>query len=213
MVAEALKGLVITQESKTNPESAAWAPTLDAYCESMVRARDAAALFIADMEAGKKPRWLTLLGMPGTGKTMIGRQMIERSRKSNPGRLATWMSGRNAGDAERNPRPYCVTIDASAFGRKLYAGNWDEPEAYFNDHCILFDDLGAQRDKDGFIANGIYRFANSRLGKWTIWTSNFTLVEISERIDPRVTSRLIRDENRLVTIDAKDYALTGRYKG
>jgi len=169
-------------------------------------------MFIRDMEEGRPGRWLTLLGDPGVGKTMMARQMLAQSRLSNPGGgSGVWISGTSAGDTERNPRPKCVWIDASAFAKRMLNGQYDEPENYFNDWCVVFDDLGAARDTStNYIADAIYRFANSRLGKWTIWTSNLRLQEISARLDPRIASRLIRDENRLIEIEARDYALTGR---
>lgn len=178
-----------------------------------MKARAAAAAFIRDMEEGKPGRWLTLIGDPGVGKTMIARQILAQSKLSNPGATGTWISGTRDGDAERNPRPNCVWLDASAFAKRLLTGQFDEPEYYFNDWCVVLDDLGAARDtKTGFIADAIYRFANSRLGKWTVWTSNLDLKAINDQIDPRIASRLIRDENRLLKIDARDYALTGRQR-
>lgn len=179
----------------------------------LVKARAAAAAFVRDMEEGKPGRWLTLIGDPGVGKTMIARQILQQSKLSNPGNVPLWISGGSAGDCERNPRPECVWIDASRFARRLLQGDFDLPESYFNDWCVVFDDLGAARDtQTNFIADAIYRFANSRLGKWTVWTSNFDLKVINDQLDPRIASRLIRDENRLLKIDARDYALTGRQK-
>jgi hypothetical protein len=43
-----------------------------------------------------------------------------------------------------------------------------------------------------------------------IWTTNLTLKEISANLDPRISSRLIRDDNRIITINAPDYALRRR---
>jgi hypothetical protein len=40
-----------------------------------------------------------------------------------------------------------------------------------------------------------------------LWTTNLTLAEVSQRLDSRISSRLIRDGNKVVTITAGDYAM------
>lgn len=188
-----------------------WKPALDAYCPALVKAAAEAERFVAEMEEGRPGRWLSLVGDPGVGKTMLARQILAQSKQSNPGRFSTWISGPSSGDHERNPRPRCCWIDASQFANNLMQGEFFWPEHFFNDWCVVFDDLGAARDtKSDFIADAIYRFANTRLGRWTVWTSNLSLELIGQRIDMRVASRLIRDENITLKIVARDYALTGR---
>ena len=165
----------------------------------MIAARDAAARFIADMSVGHEPYWLTLLGVPGTGKTFLAKQTFEQTRPYNPGNSALWIGPKH--------RPYCMWLDASRFGERMKDGEYNLPETLTDDWCICLDDLGAQRDKSDFIADGIYRLCLRRVGKWTIFTSNLTLDEISARVDDRVASRLVRDENKVVTLDCGDYAL------
>jgi DNA replication protein DnaC len=98
-------------------------------------------------------------------------------------------------------------MDEAKFAR-LYLDDkqYDLPEYLAHEWLVLFDDLGAKRDGKDVLADAIMRLANQRLGKWTLWTTNLSLDEIAKRIDARVSSRLIRDENRLVTITAGDYA-------
>jgi len=156
-------------------------------------------MFVAEMEAGGPGRWLTITGRSGTGKTMLARQILERSRHSNPGRHASWPG--------RTTRPACRFIDEAEFADRLRGGEYGLAQTFANDWCVVFDDLGAARDPNAFLADQVYRFCNVRLGKWTVFTSNFNLREIQDRIDERVASRLIRDRNKGVRIKAEDYAL------
>jgi DNA replication protein DnaC len=167
-----------------------------------------AQLFLAEMEAGKPGRWLTLTGKQGVGKTFLARQILERSKLSNPGRVSLWSPlGASGTMQDRDRRPYCIWLDATRMAERMRGGEYDLPESFGPDWCLVVDDIGTARDRTDFLAEGLYRLANSRLGKWTVFTSNLGLQEIAERIDPRFASRLIRDENRIVTITAPDYAL------
>lgn len=190
-----------------------WRPTLDEYHPTLIRAADAAARLIADMERGAEPYWLTLTGLPGTGKTMLARQIYERARplcaaatQNHPQQVGIY--------DERKRRPGCRWIDATRFSQ-LYLDDrqYDLPEHLAVEWLLAFDDLGTEpaneRAREA-LAVAFYRLANQRLGKWTIWTTNFTLDEISRRIDARVSSRLIRDNNRILTITAPDFALRHR---
>ncbi len=87
-------------------------------------------------------------------------------------------------------------------------GEWDLPEYLRADYLVAVDDVGRSRDTANMtFADGLCRLADQRLGHWMIWTTNLTLAEIGNRLDARIASRLIRDDNRLVTIKASDYAL------
>lgn len=71
----------------------------------------------------------------------------------------------------------------------------------------MLDDLGASRDKTGYTGECLFRLCNARVGKFTLFTTNLDLKGISERIDPRIASRLIRDGNEFKAITAGDYAI------
>lgn len=162
------------------------------------------------MELGRTPYWLTFLGAPGVGKTCLARQLLEQAKLNNPGRHALWVSGTGI-HREENRRPNCVWFTQAAFGDRMKGGEYDLPEYLRADYFVALDDLGAARDKTDFVSDGLFRLADNRAHRWMVWTSNLSLADVSAKLDARLSSRLIRDDNRLVTISAPDYAL--RTKG
>lgn len=210
LIAEATSTLTPsnTEASRTSD----WRPKLDAYEPSLVRAAAACAKFIADMAAMRAPYWLTFAGIQGSGKTMLARQLFEQAKQHNPGDYRNnpcWVSGTGMHD-ESNRRPNCVWLHATNFADRMRGGEYDLPEFLQADFLVVIDDLGSVRDKTEFVADGLYRFADRRMHRWAVWTTNLKIEEISLRMDARIGSRLLRDENRLVTITAPDYALRKR---
>lgn len=183
-----------------------WRPTLDAHDASLKEAAAACAQWVAEVAAGRAPRWLTLTGVCGCGKTMLAQQIFDEASKYNPGNKGLWIP-RDEGYSDGDRRPRNVALTASKFGQLMMAGEYDLPEYLADDFLVLLDDLGASRDKTQFQADALYRLYNQRQGKWTITTTNLRLREISEKVDERVASRLIRDGNQLVTITAPDYGI------
>jgi DNA replication protein DnaC len=140
---------------------------------------------------------------------MFARQILAASKRHNPGGRGLWVGG--YGQNPR-PRPQVVWIDATEFADRLRSGEFSLPESFTDDWLVVFDDLGAVRDKSDFVADAIFRFCNSRHGKWTVFTTNLNITEIGSAIDDRVASRLIRDSNRFYRIEARDYAIVKRLR-
>jgi DNA replication protein DnaC len=207
--AAALRNPATTLLSPTSKSASAppWRPHLDEHHPSLVRAADLAARWIADLARGSPPYWLTFAGEPGVGKTLLARQTWLEARRYQPAATSAWPAQTGLYD-ERRRRPACRWLDAADFAR-LYLDDrqYDLPEYLAHEWLVGFDDLGAKSDAKDLLADALYRLAQRRLGKWTLWTTNLTLDEIARRIDARVSSRLIRDTNRLVTITAPDYSL------
>lgn len=158
------------------------------------------ARFACDINA-TMPYWLTLIGEAGIGKTHLARAVyksfIDITRfdikldaqhqhiYGNRGQFCDW-------------RKLCAVVREGAFG-------WVEDLC--EDDFVVLDDIGAEYDRSGFIASVLDRIMNSRRGKWTLITCNLTLQQISERMDVRIASRLMRDSNRVVESGAMDFAL------
>jgi len=195
--------LAETYPSTTN--SIGWRPDkFDAYEETLAKAVEHASRFVDDVGAGKVPYWLSLSGVCGCGKTMLARQIFCACMKYNPGAGSLWIRG-SGPEAEKNRRPRCVWYSATEFADAI-RGDFGLPEYLERDFLVVIDDVGAARDTTNFIADGLYRLANVRLGRWTIFTANLNLGDMSRQIDERFASRLIRDGNIFHRIKAGDYA-------
>lgn len=178
------------------PAAPQWQPTADTSDPTVAKACRFLSAFIAAIRAGKKPgKWLTLSGVSGTGKTMLATQAFAEVRS---------FAFSYAFVRERD------------FDSELRGGNWTIARMFERMDFVVFDDLGSTRDTSGLLANAIAEFVAVRERRWTLWTTNLPLDSDDpseatvKRIDPRIASRLIRDGNRFVRIEAEDYALRTR---
>ncbi len=151
----------------------------------------AATLGLAFKE-GEHPRWLTMLGPSGVGKTHIGSRLWR-----SIGDKVDWTS------AVYFPKK----IHWPSFVSELRGGDAYERFHDIMDWPALFlDDVGAERDPNGFAAEQLNTLMDRRLGRWTIITSNLSLVQIA-KIDPRISDRMIRKPNIVVDVRAKSHSL------
>lgn len=200
-----------TQESKLS----GWIPSLDAYEPTLVEARDACAIMVADMERGAPPYWLTLAGENGCGKTYLLRQVWEQAKRINPGNPKNnpiwppnWEDFLQAGvNIYGDSRPYALWYDEGGLASRMRAGDHDLPRNLRGDYFVALDELGATRDPTNYISEAVGTLCDNRLGRWSVFATNLQLQEIADRMDARITSRLIRDDNKVVTIKAVDYRL------
>lgn len=203
-----------------------WRPELEIYkpyVETLTAAVNAGARFVAEVEAEhlaqvqleprdrvQNGRWLTYGGEQGSGKTTLASQVYRSASRFNPGNVGLWVGG-DSRNFKR--RPHCVGMEATEFADRC-ATDRGYPDYLRDDFLVWIDDIGsADESKESmrWLATALYRLCNARLGKWTLFTTNLTMKEIGEKIDPRVLSRLIRERNEFVRIDAPDYAV--RKKG
>ena len=159
---------------------------------------DGAKGFIRDMAIGTTPRWLSLLGRSGTGKTHLARS-ITRFFKAE---MAIYIDPDTGAQLGRRGGfiGWRKVID------DLRDGDYGVMDAACNDWFVALDDIGAERASD-FSVSKLDQVVDARLGKWTVFTCNFSRKEVAEHMDVRIASRLGRGKNVIVDgIYVRDYS-------
>jgi DNA replication protein DnaC len=182
--------------------SARFNPKFQTFGErELVVMLNAAVGFVEDIDAiaiGSKPRWLSLLGGSGAGKTHLAKAIWRWFRTSPhacaevvgeqeiiyPGQFASW---RKVADG-------------------ILGGNYSRIEELCSEKFVVIDDIGAEyQDKAGIVKAKLDRVIDARLGKWTVITCNLTLEQIATQMDTRIASRLIRGGSVVVETTAQDF--------
>ena len=187
-----------TQEQPTKPtevNTQTWAKwfgieLVDENVERMVRS---AAQWAIAVKAGEKPRWLSLLGSSGAGKTHIAR------------RLWKWLESRPDFQSRAEYLPHFVywpkLMDDMRTDSHLYSRFGDMQRWRY----LCLDDVLAERPSDWTLEK-INTLLGCRTRKWTILTSNLSMMGIA-KVEKRIASRLIRDGGIVADIQTKDYNL------
>lgn len=165
--------------------------------KQLVSMLEAAAQMVLEIKENKPPRWLTFAGKSGVGKTYLAKKIY---RWAWPRFSTSTIGGEISYPHEFIYWPREAQLLQS---NKESEETFSAPRAKF----LVIDELGGVRDSTGFVTNRLSVILGQRIGKWTIITSNLSLADISEKIDNRVASRIIRDGNKMVEVDVMDYAL------
>lgn len=171
---------------------------------SLVHLFTEAERFADETARGQKPRWLTLSGRSGVGKTHLARKLKEfwmtRSgfRKVS-GRVGTILS-----------RLDCRFVSWRRFIERQRAGGFTEIVELCELPFVIVDDIGAEYDPNGFARARLDELLDARLGKWTVITTNLRLSEIGEQLDTRISSRMLRGGSIFAETTATDYNLRPR---
>lgn len=155
--------------------------------------------FGRDQHEKKHPRWLSLLGSSGVGKTYLSKKLFKLYQGSSSrqfsmspdgvSRSETWVDWPElAGDLQQNEGQ----------------GLMDQLQG---DYFVVLDEIGADRDKNGHVRDCLARLCSTRVNKWTIITSNLSMSQIEQSMDTRIASRMTRDGSRVVEILAPDFNL------
>lgn len=145
---------------------------------------------------------LSLLGRSGIGKSMLARCILTALR------VNAWGASdavENRIENKRLVRFECQFRDWRKVSDKLKAGEWGVIDAMEEPQLLVLDDIGADYDPNSIAAGKLDRLLRSRAKKWTVVTSNLSLAEINTRMDARIASFLIRDRNRWVEANVKDF--------
>lgn len=167
---------------------------------ALIEMIEAAKWICSDMKKSQSPYWLTLCGASGTGKTLLARRCYAYFKNNIFGRQFV-------------PRPNVIQCQYGNFW------NWQEVvngmrnqeygdfETMCDDWFTIIDDVGAERDPTKFATDKLLEILNQRRDKWTLITSNLFLDEIGEKMDVRLSSRLLRDGSKVVQNNSKDFNL------
>lgn len=144
------------------------------------------------LKASETPRWITLMGKSGTGKTHCALRLWRLAK--------SMMSFNQTGFVAEK-------IYWPAFVADLRSGTaFEHLQDLMIWPVLLLDDVGAERDTTGFASEQLNMLLGRREGKWTILTSNLSLEGIG-KIDPRIADRIIRKPNLFVQVETKSYSL------
>lgn len=162
-----------------------------------------AAEFCRDLYANHNPRWLSFLGRSGTGKTHLARRISRYFREHLEGHLAP---GQDEEISQWRMRGGFVKWRNLA--RDLRDGDMCLMRDLSEDWLVVLDDIGAEyKSKSDFLTAKLDELLDSRLGKWTVITSNLGLDQINDFMDARIASRLVRGGSDVLEINAPDFNL------
>ncbi len=148
--------------------------------------------FCCDVRDGGFPRWLSILGTTGTGKTHMAKQIWKR----------LWLRFNWTGTCFNPGRIYWPDFISQLRGGTAY-DKYDEMKRW---PILFLDDIGAERDMTGFASDKLNELMGCRIDKWTLITSNLLLEQLGG-IDPRMSDRIIRKPNMFLEVSTVSYSL------
>lgn len=167
-------------------------PQLEAMLQAMWH-------FKMDILEKKEPRWLSLLGTSGAGKTYLAKKFWKWYRNSPLFRASMGQ------DDIIYPGSWCnwPRLAGELQGNEGY-GTLEELQ---DEKICVIDEIGADRDKSGHVRDCLARMLSLRVGKFTVITSNMSLKAIRDQMDARIASRMLRDGSVVVDVEVPDFNL------
>lgn len=171
-----------------------------------------------DIADNLPPRWLTLCGYPGIGKTFLAK--LSRDWLHKYGRWIYEHKVRpTVPDFENDYRTLFGYAQEGGYFFKwsrmldtMRDGDYGHINFVVEGWVRIIDDLGTEViGRDGlptpFAMNTMAKLADRRVGKWTLFTTNYNRRSIAEVFEPRIASRMMRDGSVIIECSAIDYNL------
>jgi DNA replication protein DnaC len=174
--------------------------------------------FADDMLNQRTPRWLSFLGTSGAGKTMLAktiwRAFDERLRYE-----INWPATRRSQcyvDGKPTKHGQVVKYRGGFLNwgkamNRMLKGDYDFLEDLRTWDFFCLDDIASEYDKLRELSSAkLYDVLESRLGRWTVITANLSLEAISDRLDARIASRMLRNGGTVIDVSVPDFNLRRR---
>jgi DNA replication protein DnaC len=174
-----------------NPKFVDWLGFKTFGDTELIKAAQAGQEWASAFKTKKAPRWLSLIGSSGTGKTHIANRLWKYAKEKSDWSKCDY---------------FPVVIFWPDFIQKLRSGGVFEMRQEMKRWPVLFlDDIGAERDPSGFAAEELNTLLGCRMDRWTLLTSNKDLDGL-KGVDMRISSRLVRKPNICVGINTIDFS-------
>lgn len=155
------------------------------------------AQFVQDMLDDLPPRWLSLLGTSGAGKTMLARRIANIFRDHLDFTVIK-------ADADQVVRRRGGFISWNKLATALREQDYRMFDDVARDWFVVVDDIGSEH-ASAFINAKLFEFCARRENKWTVFTGNLSLDQVGERFDTRIASRMIRHGSVVCDVEVPDF--------
>ncbi len=140
------------------------------------------------------PRWLTLCGTNGNGKTHCAKRCWQAIVADHRQEFAGCLYNRQI-------------IHWPSFVQDLRGGDgYGMLRDLRSWPYLVIDEMGGERDTTGFSAEQIATLLCCRVGRWTLITTNLS-IDAVEKFDRRIASRMFRNGGIVVECLAQDYSM------
>ena len=172
--------------------------------------KNEAVSFIDDLFNKRTPRWLSLIGSSGVGKTMLAKRIWHLFKEHRHLKI-DWQRSKDReieGVQSRIIRWRGGFISWGKAMNRMLEGDYGFLEDLREYDFFVIDDIVSEYSKlRELSASKLYDVLESRLNKWTIITANVSLRQIGDILDARIASRMLRNGGVVLQVDLPDWNL------